>query len=132
LWGIQPERLSASLYFIGYSLAGSFPLLFNIINTGTIKNTLTGEMRLAQGYFFKEVFFIKFSHILILVFWYFAFFLKMPVLGFHIWLPKAHVEAPVFGSVILAAILLKLGSYGIVRVNLIDETIPTIFLVCSF
>jgi len=53
----------------------------------------------------------------------FAFLVKIPIYGVHLWLPKAHVEAPVAGSIILAGVLLKLGGYGIFRMGLIISSI---------
>jgi NADH-ubiquinone oxidoreductase chain 4 len=54
---------------------------------------------------------------ILMFFWFFSFLIKLPIYGVHLWLPKAHVEAPVVGSMILASIMLKLGGYGLFRLS---------------
>ncbi len=60
-------------------------------------------------------------------FWYvrtvLAFLVKLPIFIFHLWLPKAHVEAPIAGSIILAGVLLKLGGYGLIRVLIVFQEV---------
>nr|YP_006883531.1 NADH dehydrogenase subunit 4 [Alvinocaris chelys]AFO37815.1 NADH dehydrogenase subunit 4 [Alvinocaris chelys] len=108
-WGYQPERLQAGVYMLFYTLFASLPLLVSLISLYSSGGTLTlGLVSSAEG------------SKLILSIWYvctvFAFIVKLPVFMVHLWLPKAHVEAPVAGSMILAGVLLKLGGYGLVRV----------------
>jgi NADH-ubiquinone oxidoreductase chain 4 len=110
-WGVQPERLQAAIYMIIYTVCGSLPIfialcwLVSLIGTDAMsvlvfiswENSLISE-NLMVG--------ILVSPILV----------KMPIYFLHRWLPKAHVEAPVRGSMILAGVILKIGLFGLCRI----------------
>jgi NADH-quinone oxidoreductase subunit M len=109
IWGGQ-NRMYAAIKFFLYTMAGSILMLLAILwlglNVGTFAYTeLAGRVpAAAQG-----ALFLAFAA---------AFAIKVPVWPLHSWLPDAHVEAPTAGSVILAGVLLKLGTYGFLRFNL--------------
>nr|YP_010736905.1 NADH dehydrogenase subunit 4 [Pediopsoides anchorides]WEP24779.1 NADH dehydrogenase subunit 4 [Pediopsoides anchorides] len=109
-WGYQPERLLSSLYLFFYTIFGSFPLLFVIMNIYLNFNT---------GFF--DLLMINQTNIIIHIFFIFAFLIKLPMFIVHFWLPSAHVQAPVSGSMILAGVLLKIGGYGLIRVVFMIE-----------
>nr|QXN53161.1 NADH dehydrogenase subunit 4 [Stereolepis doederleini]BDB06977.1 NADH dehydrogenase subunit 4 [Stereolepis doederleini] len=116
-WGNQAERLNAGTYFLFYTLAGSLPLLVALL---LLQND-TGTLSLLTLQYSNPVQLTTYADKLWWAGCLLAFLVKMPLYGVHLWLPKAHVEAPVAGSMILAAVLLKLGGYGMMRMLIVLE-----------
>nr|AII02351.1 NADH dehydrogenase subunit 4 [Ethmia eupostica] len=112
-WGYQPERIQAGLYLLFYTLFASLPLLLGIF-------FIFSETNYIMIYFLK---FFNMNYYLLYFCMIMAFLVKMPMYFVHLWLPKAHVEAPVSGSMILAGIMLKLGGYGLLRVMIFLQEI---------
>nr|ARH54916.1 NADH dehydrogenase subunit 4 [Ceruchus chrysomelinus] len=112
-WGYQPERIQAGVYLLFYTLFASLPMMVGVFYYYYVY----GSLDFFFGFFSVDyfLFFICISTV---------FFVKMPMYLVHLWLPKAHVEAPVSGSMILAGVMLKLGGYGFLR--LISVLMPVV------
>nr|AYN50382.1 NADH dehydrogenase subunit 4 [Apoderinae sp. 2 AV-2018] len=103
-WGYQPERLEAGMYLLFYTMFVSLPMMVSIFMYYSSYNTL--EFPLMTNQLMSWFMYLCMNMV---------FFIKIPMFFVHLWLPKAHVEAPVSGSMILAGVMLKLGGYGLIR-----------------
>ena len=122
LWGEERRRYAALKFFL-YTLIGSLPVLLGIIALFLTSEPQTFDMiRLAEE---QPVAGAGLGASLVFLAFFIGFAIKTPIVPFHTWLPAAHVEAPTAGSVLLAGVLLKLGTYGLVRVNL--QMLPDAF-----
>nr|YP_010895101.1 NADH dehydrogenase subunit 4 [Dorylomorpha alaskensis]WJW73627.1 NADH dehydrogenase subunit 4 [Dorylomorpha alaskensis] len=116
-WGYQPERLQAGMYLLFYTLFVSLPMLIGIFYLYYFVNSMNFYLMMNYMFDYSILYMVLIG----------AFLVKMPMFLVHLWLPKAHVEAPVAGSMILAGIMLKLGGYGLMRVLVFLQSVGVKF-----
>jgi len=114
LLGYQPEKISSTFYLLLYTVVCSAPFLYFSVSLNT---------RLSSG--FGSI--TATSRTLVCL----SFMVKSPLYTLHAWLPKAHVEAPLIGSILLAGVILKLGSYGLLLLAPTLSPLSSIFIFLS-
>ena len=138
IWG-GPRKLYAAIKFFLYTLAGSVLMLLGILYLYFHQHSITGVYTFNLDALYASAPQIG-GTAATLLFWAFfiGFAIKVPMFPFHTWLPDAHVEAPTAGSVILAGVLLKMGTYGLIRFSLpffprvaMNPTVRTVVIVLS-
>ncbi len=118
IWG-GPRKLYAAIKFFLYTLFGSVLMLLGILYLYFHHHTLTNQYTFSLDALYATAPSITGTAAILLFFAFFiGFAIKVPMFPFHTWLPDAHVEAPTAGSVILAGVLLKMGTYGLIRFSL--------------
>nr|AAP74582.1 NADH dehydrogenase subunit 4 [Ruditapes philippinarum] len=114
-WGYQPERLQAAVFMLLYTVGSSLPLLMSLVYFWSyIKSDNMLLSKMVGGW---KDFNMNWPWLIMSL----SFLVKLPVYGAHAWLPKAHVEAPLSGSMLLAGVLLKFGGYGLIRLMWFSE-----------
>src|SRR5580700_11371089 len=115
IWG-GPRKLYAAIKFFLYTLLGSVLMLLGILFLYFHHHTVAGFFTFSIPELYKTAPLIPFNiAIWLFIAFFIGFAIKVPMFPFHTWLPDAHVEAPTAGSVILAGVLLKMGTYGLIR-----------------
>lgn len=116
IWG-GPRRLYANIKFFLYTLFGSIFMLVGMLALYFAHGSITGDYTFSLLKLYEVVYPYNLQWWVFLAL-FLGFAIKVPIFPFHTWLPDAHVEAPTAGSVMLAGILLKMGTYGFIRFNL--------------
>ena len=111
VWGSRERKIRAAYFFFLYTLFGSILMLLSILYIYLQLGTTDYQILITLTFSSKEQYILWFTFFL-------SFASKVPMIPVHLWLPEAHVEAPTAGSVILAGVLLKLGTYGFIRFSL--------------